>query len=446
VADRYQSFVRTPVGQVVVKRLGLPNPPQLRRYRPGDPIIPGPVSIGGNGRLVKPATEAVKQLGGHVTAQRKDDAPLHAYVFDASGIQGSSDLAGLHSSFTPMVRSLTPCARLIVLGTTPGGAAGAAEHVAQRAIEGFTRSLAKESRHGTTAQLVYVEPGAEDRLSSTLAFLLSYRSAFVDGQVVRVGTAVATPDVSLTSADQPLSGKVALVTGASRGIGAEIARTLHRYGASILGVDVPQAADALTRLMKEVDGQHLLLDITTIDAPQRIARCVRGLAAGVDVVVHNAGITRDRRLVNLDAERFGSVIAVNLTAPEQITAELLGQSLIRSGGRVVGIASIAGIAGNNGQTNYATSKAGVIGFVDAYARPLAGLGITINAVAPGFIETDMTSRIPWMVREAGRRMSSLGQGGLPLDVAETIAWFAHPASYGVTGNVIRVCGQSLLGA
>ena len=110
------------------------------------------------------------------------------------------------------------------------------------------------------------------------------------------------------------------------------------------------------------------------------------------------------------------------------------------------MASIAGIAGNRGQTNYATSKAGVIGLVQSMAPVLAERQITINAVAPGFIETAMTAKMPVLLREAGRRMNSVAQGGLPIDVAETIAWFASPGSAAITGNVVRVCGQSLLGA
>jgi 3-oxoacyl-[acyl-carrier protein] reductase len=113
---------------------------------------------------------------------------------------------------------------------------------------------------------------------------------------------------------------------------------------------------------------------------------------------------------------------------------------------VVGVSSISGIAGNAGQTNYATSKAGIIGWVQAWASRLEDRGVTINAVAPGFIETQMTEAMPLATREAGRRMNSLAQGGLPIDVAETIAWFASPGSGGVNGNVVRVCGQSLIGA
>jgi 3-oxoacyl-[acyl-carrier protein] reductase len=149
--------------------------------------------------------------------------------------------------------------------------------------------------------------------------------------------------------------------------------------------------------------------------------------------------------MNMKRDAFASAIAVNLTAPERITAELLKQKLVTDNGRIIGVASIAGIAGNVGQTNYAASKAGVIGFVDSLADELDH-GITINAVAPGFIETKMTAAVPFATREVGRRLNAMSQGGLPVDVAETIAWYANPASTAVNGNVVRVCGQMMLGA
>jgi 3-oxoacyl-[acyl-carrier protein] reductase len=147
----------------------------------------------------------------------------------------------------------------------------------------------------------------------------------------------------------------------------------------------------------------------------------------------------------MDEDRWASVIAVNLTAPERITRELLDQGLVNDNGRIVGVASIAGIAGNRGQTNYAASKAGVIGLVNSFADELTN-GVTINAVAPGFIETKMTAAVPFATREVGRRLNSLSQGGLPVDVAEAIAWYASPGSTAVNGNVVRVCGQMMLGA
>src|SRR5439155_23624325 len=131
---------------------------------------------------------------------------------------------------------------------------------------------------------------------------------------------------------------------------------------------------------------------------------------------------------------------------ERINDALLADGVLRDGARIVSVSSVGGIAGNRGQANYATSKAGIIGMVEALAPVLRERGATINAVAPGFIETAMTAAMPLPAREAGRRMNSLAQGGMPVDVAETIAWLAGPASGAVNGNVVRVCGQSLLGA
>jgi 3-oxoacyl-[acyl-carrier protein] reductase len=148
----------------------------------------------------------------------------------------------------------------------------------------------------------------------------------------------------------------------------------------------------------------------------------------------------------MPAERWSELMEINLCSQERIDDALLDAGALRQHGRIVCVSSMSAVAGNAGQTNYATSKAGVIGMVQALAPRLAARGQTINAVAPGFIETQMTAKMPLPIREAGRRMSSLAQGGLPIDVAETIAWFAHPGSGAVTGNVVRVCGQNLLGA
>lgn len=341
-----------------------------------------------------------------------------------------------------MIRQLAPAGRVIVVGRTPELAQTTGQQIAQRALEGFTRSLGKEVKRGATVNLVYVAPDAHEQLDSTLRFFLSPKSAYVDGQVARVGTG---PLVSNDSA-RPLAGRVALVTGAARGIGAAIADTLARDGATVIGVDVPQNADALRKVISKIGGTELLLDVTAVDAPQRIGAHAQEQHGGLDIVVHNAGITRDKRLANMRTDAWDAVLDVNLRAPERITKHLVESGALRDGGSIVGVASIAGIAGNNGQTNYATSKAGVIGLVQALAPTLTDRQIRINAVAPGFIETEMTAKVPFAIREVGRRINSLQQGGLPIDVAETIAWFADPASAGVTGNVVRVCGQSMLGA
>jgi 3-oxoacyl-[acyl-carrier protein] reductase len=149
----------------------------------------------------------------------------------------------------------------------------------------------------------------------------------------------------------------------------------------------------------------------------------------------------------MPADRWATVLDVNLASVLTTTDALLQSGTLSRGGRIVATASIAGLAGNAGQTNYAASKAGIAGLTRSLApKALAEHGVTVNAVAPGFIETKMTAAVPLFIREAGRRMNSLGQGGLPVDVAETTAWLAHPASGAVNGQVVRVCGQSLLGA
>jgi 3-oxoacyl-[acyl-carrier protein] reductase len=399
--------------------------------------------VGGGGRLAGSLPGLLDVLGVASTTEADAAEKYRGLVFDATGLTDATQLSALRDFFAPLLRSLATCPRLVVIGTPPEQVSGG-ERVAQRALEGFTRSLGKEVGKGGTVQLVYAAEGAENALGSTLGFLLSPKSAYVSGQVVRVGTH-NTLAAEVEDAGRPLAGKVALVTGASRGIGAEIARVLHRDGATVVGLDVPQAASELQRLMTELGGDHLTLDVTSKDAPQRIAHHLTEKHGGVDVVVHNAGITRDKMLRNMDEDRWKAVIDVNLVAPERITRHLLDEGVVNDNGRIIGVASIAGIAGNRGQTNYAASKAGVIGLVDSLADDLKK-GITVNAVAPGFIITEMTAKVPFATREVGQRLNALAQGGLPVDVAETIAWYAHPGSTAVNGNVVRVCGQMMMGA
>jgi 3-oxoacyl-[acyl-carrier protein] reductase len=244
---------------------------------------------------------------------------------------------------------------------------------------------------------------------------------------------------------QPLAGQKVVVTGASRGIGAAIAQVMASEGAQVICLDVPQAQEALQVVASQVGGRALALDIAAPHAAQTLVEAAQA-DGGWDVIVHNAGITRDKTIANMKPHFWTSVVDINLSAQERINDALIDSGALRSGGRVVCVSSISGIAGNVGQTNYALSKAGVVGMVNSLAPAWAERGITINAVAPGFIETAMTAAVPFALREAGRRMNSLSQGGLPEDVAQAIAWFASPASMGLTGNVVRVCGQSILGA
>jgi 3-oxoacyl-[acyl-carrier protein] reductase len=374
-------------------------------------------------------------------------ARVRALVFDASGIESSAQLDTLYAFFHDALRSLDQSGRIVVLGRPPEACASPRQWTAQRALEGVTRSLGKEARRGIAVNLMYVSQGAENGLESTLRFFLSPRSAYVSGQVVRIGAAPGGMTQNV-GADfdwtQPLAGQRAVVTGAARGIGAAIANVLAAQGAHVIGIDIPSATDALDATLRQIGGTALALDIAAPETPAQIAAALDEL--GVDVFVHNAGITKDKTIAKMTEAAWRNVIDINLSAQERIDDALLEAGTLRDGGRIVCVSSISGIAGNLGQTNYAASKAGVIGRVQGMAPYLAARRITINAVAPGFIETQMTAKMPLALREAGRRMNSMSQGGQPADVAQTIAWLAHPGSAGVTGQVVRVCGQSLIGA
>jgi 3-oxoacyl-[acyl-carrier protein] reductase len=475
MADRYAKLVNTPIGQLVSKQVGLPRPVVLERFSPGQPVISGPVLLGAaeGSRIVRATAELLARVGAEVHTslegelrQAAAEAGLDARVFnpevagaeqtfkallfDASGIRCSDELVQAYRFLHSAIRRLRASGRVIVLGTAPERAAEPAEAVAQRALEGLVRSVGKEVGRGATAQLVYVAPRAEGQIASTLRFLLSPKSAYVSGQVIRVGQprrgGLSKAQLAALDWERPLQGRIALVTGAARGIGAHVAEVLARDGARVVGLDVPALGGELAEGMSVLGGSSMTCDITDAGAPAEIASGLLDAHGGVDVVVHNAGITRDKTLGRMTEDLWRKVLDVNLGAEQRIDAELFAREVVREGGRIVCVSSISALAGNAGQANYATSKAGVIGLVQAYAPRVADRGVTINAVAPGFIETQMTAAMPVTLREAGRRMNSLSQGGLPVDVAETIAWLASPASGGVSGNVVRVCGQSLLGA
>ncbi|MDI3313334.1 MAG: 3-oxoacyl-ACP reductase [Mycobacterium sp.] len=448
-SDLFSQVASSAPAAFLSKQLGIPRPEPLRRYRVGDPPLLGSLLIGGDGRVVEPLRTALAgdyEVVSHNLGGRWADS-FGGLVFDATGITAPARLGKLRDFFTPLLRNLGRCARVVVVGTTPEAVARTDERIAQRALEGFTRSLGKELRRGATVQLVYLSPDAKPAatgLESTMRFILSAKSAYVDGQVFYVGAADSTPPGDW---DRPLEGKVAIVTGAASGIGAAIAEVFARDGARVVGIDVDAAAEALNETVSRIGGTALILDVTADDAVERITDHLSGHYDGrADILVNNAGITRDKLLANMDDARWDAVMAVNLLAPLRLTEGLVANGSIAEGGRVIGLSSVSGIAGNRGQTNYATTKAGMIGLTQALAPVLAAKGITVNAVAPGFIETKMTAAIPWATRELGRRMNSLLQGGQPVDVAETIAYFANPASNAVTGNVIRVCGQAIMGA
>lgn len=441
-------FLERALASPVASRLGVPQGEPLRRFTPGAPLLHGPVVIGGTGRLVACLRAALGE-GYEFLPDATATADRAALVFDATGITAPEDLHALHEFFHPQLRTLLPCARLVVVGTMPEAIDALPERVAQRALEGFTRSLAKELRRGATAQLIYADPqlekaAAAKALASTMRFLLSGKSAFVNAQVIRVAAQGAKLPGDWA---RPLDGQVAVVTGAARGIGATIALVLARDGARVVCVDLPAVGEGLVHTANRAKGTALPLDVTAPDAATRIAEHARARYGGpVDIIVHNAGVTRDKLLANMDGSQWGAVQAVNLVAPVRVTETLLELGALSPEASVVAVSSMAGIAGNRGQTNYATTKAGIIGLVDALGERFRGTGRTVNGVAPGFIETDMTAAMPTGPREVARRLNTLRQGGKTIDVAETIAYLAAPASAAVIGNTIRVCGQNMMGA
>jgi 3-oxoacyl-[acyl-carrier protein] reductase len=368
-----------------------------------------------------------------------------ALVFDASGLSRIDASSELYQFFHSNIARLQPNGRVVVLGMEFVSAQTKSQAILQYGLVGFIKSLAKElGRRGATANLLLVKEDVESAgLAAPLRFLLSRGSAFVDGQMIRVSNAKVDSQVSWS---RPLEGKTALVTGAARGIGLAISQVLARDGARVIGIDVPAAKAGLADAMQAIDGLPLSLDITDSDAGEKIMQFCSAKALSLDIVVHNAGITRDKMLHRMSADQWQHLMQINLGSVLRINEKLLATEMLDQGGRIIGVASISGIAGNVGQTNYGFSKSAVIGMVKLLAEHCAARGITINAVAPGFIETEMTAGIPFMTRQFGRRLSSLSQGGLPVDVAEVIGCLASPQSASINGNVIRVCGQSIIGA
>ncbi len=371
-----------------------------------------------------------------------ESTKIAAAVFDASGVRDVLGLRAVYDFFHPLISRLATCARVIVVGRATEAVQTAEAAAAQAALEGFVRSVAKEvGRNGSTANLITVGWGAEERLPPVLRFVASPTSAFVTAQPFRVTDAARA--VGRGPQTRVLERKTVLVTGAARGIGEATARTLAREGARVVCLDRPGDDAAISQLAREIGGVPLLVDLAADDAPTVIEEALRGLG-GLDVVVHNAGITRDKTLARMKPEQWDAVLGVNLAAVARVNAAL--EPLLREGGRVVCLSSIAGLAGNVGQSAYAASKAGIVGWVRATSARLAPRGITVNAIAPGFIETRLTAAIPLAIREAARRLSALGQGGLPEDVAQAITFFATPGAQGLTGTTLRVCGGALVGA
>lgn len=441
---RYEKFVKNPVGKKIAATLGLPNPPKLpRRAERSAPLLE-PVVVLGEGSGADQIARLLLDWGADVRRSAAEAPSIGSLVLVLDEIRQPSDIAPVALGAAASLRALAPGGRIITLSRTPDSEDLAVD-AARGGIEGFVRSLGHEMRRGATANGIVVASGVSltaPSVQHALRFFLSARSAFVDGQLLSIATDAGD---SAAPAERPLEGLTLCVTGAARGIGEAIARTLAADGALVIAVDVMGAGVDLSRLASEIGAIPVIADVTAETAGERIAEAVSSHGRTLDGIVHNAGITRDKMLANMTADKWEAVIAVNLTAQIQITDALRASGVLGPQFRHVGIASTSGIAGNRGQTNYATSKSGVMAYVDALARELAPTGGTANAIAPGFIETEMTAKIPPLRREFARRLNSLSQGGLPVDVAEAVAFMLAPAAGGIQGETLRVCGQNIVG-
>lgn len=448
--DTYLSLVNGPLKQVA-KTLGLPQPVELNRFgSTPSSYQKKPVLVLGSGTGAQNLADLLLRNGLEVRRNAQTGEKLRAIIAVLDDVQSPADLSPIVLEVGAALRSLTACGRVITISTAPDPQNQTPEQAATtQGITGFTRSVAHEMRAGSTANGILLDGVdlAAPSVSAALWFLLSGKSAYVSGQFLTVsstaGEALDLKAFMSTGKEGPLAGRSAVVTGAARGIGAAIARNLARDGAHVIGVDMPQAGQALAQVMNEIGGKSVQLDIT---APEAAAKIAEAVGRPVDILIHNAGVTRDKLLANMDAGRWDAVIAVNIAAQTMINAHLADKGLFADGAQVVSLASTSGIAGNRGQTNYATSKAGVIGLTAASAEGFAARGGAINAVAPGFIETDMTAKMPTLTRQVARRLSSLQQGGQPVDVAEAISFLASAGARGINGETLRVCGQNMVGA
>lgn len=472
--DFLLSLSKNDTARSVIKKLGLPIPmPQALRRDTG-PRTERPlddrnvaVSAAPGGEVAEVLAETLAEAGANpfvenddqkepfrepgedygrppTTIREEGTTDFDVLVFDATSFESTGDLDRLYEFFNPLLGRLNECGSVLVVGRSDAEKTSAEASAAHEALEGFVRSLSKEiGGNGQTANLLQVAEGAEETLPGPVRFLTSDHSAYVNGQSIEVdGRARNDVDTPWRS---PLDGKVALVTGAARGIGAQTSRILAREGARVVCLDLPTDDGEVAEVARQVNGEVLLADITDEDAPETIANKLEEDFGGVDIVVNNAGITRDKTLKYMGRDYWDSIMAVNLDGARRITEKVVEEGVLNENGHVICLSSIAGISGNKGQTNYAASKAGVIGLVEGYADELAEYGITINAVAPGFIETRLTEEMPVAVREVARRMNNLNQGGRPEDVGQLVTFLATAGSQGITGEVIRVCGGSLVG-
>lgn len=247
----------------------------------------------------------------------------------------------------------------------------------------------------------------------------------------------------LLSADS-LSGRVALVTGASRGIGAAIALTLAGAGARVIGTATSSSGAEAISAALAAGGRGLVLNVVDEASVTAVLKDIRDNEGAPTIVVNNAGITRDNLLMRMKAEEWDAVISTNLSGMYRVCKASLRGMMKAKRGRIINIASVIGVMGNAGQTNYAASKAGMIGFSKSLAREIGSRNITVNVVAPGFIDTDMTQALSETQRGSMLQQVPLGRLGEVQDIADSVAFLASDAAGYITGETLHVNGGMLM--
>lgn len=471
--DLYLELSHSQMGKSVFEAFNLPNPPALLRSPAETLSAPKGRVLIASSKNNFATTQILKALSidsvklcsfqpneaqqelfpAFKSSLSRDIEPLHftgnsnqrlnSLIFDATGISTAADLNALYTFFHHTLRSLKHNGRIVIVSQHCKHSNSIEQSTYSASLEGFAKSLAKEvGKKGINCNVLRIERGTERQIKAALYYLLSGKAAFVTGQTLELVSGQSLP--RKINWQQPLAGKTALVTGAAQGIGAETARVLARDGACVVCLDIPANGTKLKTLADTINGHVLTLDLSDHNAAEQLCTTIASQLGVLDLIVHNAGITRDKTIAKMPQHFWDQVIDINMAKVLDINKHLLAKNLLSERGKIVCISSISGIAGNFGQTNYATSKAGIAAYVEALAPSLSN-GITINAIAPGFIETKMTKQVPVLTRQVGRRSNSFSQGGEPLDVAEAVSLFCHPAAQALNGNVLRVCGQSLLG-
>ena len=239
----------------------------------------------------------------------------------------------------------------------------------------------------------------------------------------------------------PLHGEIALVTGASRGIGAAIADELARLGATVIGTATSDAgADAIGARLAPQGGHGRMLDVSDAASVDAVIDAIGKGIGAISILVNNAGIIRDNLLMRMKDEDWQAIIDTNLTSVFRTSKAVMRPMMKARKGRIINIASVVGVTGNAGQANYAAAKAGIIAFSKSMAREIGSRGVTVNVVAPGFIDTDMTRSLPEDAKQAMLGQIALGHFGAPADIAHAVAFLAGPSAAYITGETLHVNG------